>query len=59
MPRKLEKALTPRGVQTAKPGMWADGGNLYLQVTEAKNGGFNRSWVFRYGVPGPDGKTRA
>jgi len=56
MPRKLEKALTTRGVQTAKPGMWADGGNLYLQVSEAKNGGFNRSWVFRFGVPGPDGK---
>jgi integrase len=59
MPRKLEKALTPRKVQTAGPGLWADGGCLYLQVTESrKSGELNKSWVFRYGVPGPNGRSR-
>jgi integrase len=58
MPRKLERALTPRKIQTAGPGMHADGGNLYLEITEAKNGGLNKSWIFRFGVPRPDGKTR-
>jgi integrase len=60
MPRKLERALTPRRVQTAGPGMWADGGNLYLSVapSKSKSGRINRSWVFRYGVPVPGGRTR-
>jgi integrase len=32
-----------------KTGNFADGGGLYLQVTEAKDGrGLNRSWLFRY-----------
>jgi integrase len=52
MPRKLERALSPRRVATAPPGMHADGGNLYLQVTRAANGGTNRSWIFRFGVGG-------
>jgi integrase len=37
--------LTARGAQTAKDGMHADGGNLYLLV---RNNGAGRSWVFRY-----------
>jgi integrase len=30
------------------PGYYGDGGGLYLQVTRAKAGGVNKSWVFRY-----------
>lgn len=57
MPKKLERALTPRGVVTAKAGMHADGGGLYLQVTSAKDGlSLNRSWIFRYRLP--DGRLR-
>src|SRR5215813_8183975 len=37
--------LTARFVETAKDGLHADGGNLYLQVC---NGGKGRSWIFQY-----------
>jgi len=37
--------------QTTDPGLYADGGNLYLQVTvNGKN--VNRSWVFRFAING-------
>ncbi|QWF19139.1 tyrosine-type recombinase/integrase [Lysobacter capsici] len=36
--------LTARQVATAKPGHHADGGGLYLQVTDS----LAKSWVFRY-----------
>jgi integrase len=53
MPIKLERALSPLKVKNAKPGMYADGGCLYLQVTPAKDGKrLNRSWIFRYRVNG-------
>jgi integrase len=53
MPIKLERALSPLKVKNAKPGMYADGGCLYLQVTPTKDGKrFNRSWIFRYRVAG-------
>jgi integrase len=53
MPIKLERQLSPLKVKNAKPGMYADGGNLYLQVTPARDGKrFNRSWIFRYRVNG-------
>jgi integrase len=54
MPIKLERALSPLKVKTVKkPGMYADGGNLYLQVAASKDGKrFNRSWIFRYRVNG-------
>jgi integrase len=38
--------------------MYCDGGGLYLQVSKAKHGGVNRSWVFRYSVRNGDGKSR-
>jgi integrase len=39
-----------------KPGLYGDGGGLYLQVTKAKGGGgVSKSWIFRYAVAtGPD-----
>jgi integrase len=53
MPRKLERALSPRKVQTAGVGRYCDGGGLYLQVTTTKDEkGLNRSWVFRYRLNG-------
>src|SRR6266436_4538224 len=44
--------LTSRQIAATKPGtgervMLADGGNLLLQVV-GKQGGLNRSWIFRY-----------
>jgi integrase len=35
-------------VSRAKPGLYADGGNLYLQVSDAGT----KSWLFRYAVNG-------
>jgi integrase len=64
--KKVERALTPMGVKNAKPGLWCDGGGLYLQVApkEAIQLGkpvegdrYNRSWIFRYRLP--NGKLRS
>jgi integrase len=64
--KKVERALTPMGVKNAKPGLWCDGGGLYLQVApkEATQLGkvvegdrYNRSWIFRYRLP--NGKLRS
>jgi integrase len=54
MPKKKERALSPRGVETIKErGMHCDGGGLYLQVKPSKDGKrINRSWIFRYTVAG-------
>src|SRR5258707_11656411 len=52
----------PTKAGTAKPGMHADGGGLYLRVTAGANGVVNRYWLFRYAsrVPfrGKKGKDR-
>jgi integrase len=48
MPKKAA-GLTARQVQTLKaPGMYSDGGGLYLQVGQAGA----RSWIFRYMLAG-------
>jgi integrase len=53
MPIKLERQLSPLKVKNAKPGMYADGGCLYLQVAPSRDGKrLNRSWIFRYRVNG-------
>src|SRR5262249_21732656 len=47
--------LTALKVARAKtPGMYADGGGLYLQVTEGSTG-INKSWIYRFTLVG---KTR-
>src|SRR3954451_11893171 len=47
MVRQLNR-LSSRFVETAKDaGRYADGGGLYLQVTQGK-GGVTKSWLFRY-----------
>ena len=47
--------LSGTAVRRTKPGLYADGGGLYLQVTRAKDGkGTSRSWIFRYKVNNRD-----
>jgi hypothetical protein len=46
---RLLNLLSPKFVETIdRPGRFADGGGLYLQVTAGKNGGVTKSWLFRY-----------
>jgi hypothetical protein len=48
MARRLN-LLSPKFVETIeKPGRYADGGGLYLQVGASRNGGVTKSWLFRY-----------
>lgn len=48
--------LSPRFVATTKKsGRHADGGGLYLQVSESQPGGVTKSWLFRFML---DGKAR-
>jgi integrase len=46
--------LSDRRVRTAKAGMHADGGGLYLRVTTRASGVVNRYWLFRYSHRGTD-----
>jgi integrase len=39
--------LTGADLRRSKPGLFGDGGNLWLQVTKGKRGP-SRSWIFRY-----------
>jgi integrase len=48
MARATINRLSDRKVKTAKPGMHADGGGLYLRVTAGTNGAVSRYWLFRY-----------
>ena len=47
MARTLHR-LSPAKAKNAKPGMWCDGGGLYLQVTADAEGNLHRSWLFRF-----------
>jgi integrase len=42
--------LTAAALKRTRPGLYADGGGLYLQVSEGEDGGLNRSWLFRFKV---------
>jgi integrase len=45
--------LSHRKVETLKkPGMYSDGGGLYLQVTHGSDDTPRKSWLFRYAVAG-------
>jgi Arm DNA-binding domain len=52
MPKKIVNALTPTTVRSAKkPGLLADGGGLYLQITQSRRRTpHQQSWIFRYRV---------
>jgi integrase len=50
---KQTERLSSAKVKHAKPGMHADGGGLYLQVTAGKEEGqLNKSWLYRYKIAG-------
>jgi integrase len=54
MARQVDR-LSPAQVKHAKPGMHADGGGLYLQVTPGKEKGqINKSWIFRFALAGKE-----
>src|SRR5262249_51856815 len=40
--------LKAAALKCKKPGHYGDGLGLWLQISPAKGGGRNRSWVFRY-----------
>ncbi len=43
--------LSPARVRTLrKPGLYADGGNLWLRVKQGAGGSINKSWIFRYAL---------
>jgi hypothetical protein len=46
MARTIEKLSALKVSRVTKPGMYADGGGLYLQVTSSAA----RSWIFRYSL---------
>jgi integrase len=50
---RIINRLSHRKVETLKaPGMYSDGGGLYLQVTEGSDDTRRKSWLFRYAVAG-------
>ena len=49
----MEKRLTHmQTVRVATPGIYADGGGLYLQVTIGRDGSARKSWLFRFSLHG-------
>jgi integrase len=44
--------LNQTDLRRSKPGMFGDGGGLWLQITKGAAGHANRSWIFRYGRNG-------
>ncbi|WP_407186696.1 tyrosine-type recombinase/integrase [Bradyrhizobium centrosematis] len=52
MLEKLSAAAITRKPEYRKPGRYADGGGLYLQVTARKTGGVTRAWLFQYSWKG-------
>jgi Arm DNA-binding domain len=48
MPKKVNRLSAVKVVSTKQPGFYADGGGLYLQITDSGS----RSWVFRFKVGG-------
>src|SRR5262249_36315604 len=53
MARQMNR-LCAADLRRKRPGMYADGGGLYLQVTVSPSDGVNvnRSWIFRYSIAG-------
>jgi integrase len=47
--REVTTATPPEGRQSI---LLSDGGNLLLQVAHSATGGYNKSWIFRYGRDG-------
>jgi integrase len=47
---RLNRLTAVRVQQVRKPGLYADGGGLHLQVTQGVNGILNKSWLFRFSI---------
>jgi integrase len=47
---RLNRLTVVKVQQVRKPGLYADGGGLYLQVTQAVDGVLNKSWLFRFSI---------
>jgi len=48
MTRSLNRLTSLKVARAKRPGMYADGGSLYLRVAE----GGSKQWIFRYVTPG-------
>jgi integrase len=51
MARSIER-LSAAKVSNAKPGMYCDGGGLYLQASLGADGEIKKSWIFRFALHG-------
>ena len=51
MARTIER-LSAAKVSKAKPGMYCDGGGLYLQASLGADGEIKKSWIFRFALHG-------
>jgi hypothetical protein len=51
---RLVNRLSPTKVNNAKIGLHADGGGLYLQVTDSGGDSITKSWFFRFAGGGRD-----
>jgi hypothetical protein len=47
MARSINR-LTERTIKSVKPGLYPDGGGLYLQVTSGTDSALRHSWLFRF-----------
>src|SRR5215471_8297918 len=54
MPRTLHRLTDARVKRVRKPGMYCDGGGLYLNVGTGADGAITKSWIFRFN----DGRER-
>jgi integrase len=49
---KTTNRLSATAVAKAKPGMYCDGGGLYLQASLGTDGEIKKSWIFRFALHG-------
>jgi hypothetical protein len=57
MAKRVER-LKADFVRKCGPGMYCDGGGLWLKVTPGSNASLNRSWVFKYAAIESDAERR-
>lgn len=55
MSRPAKKLTVLTVANAKKPGLYGDGGGLFLQVTAGKDRVVRKSWVVRFRIPGPEG----
>jgi integrase len=52
MARHHHRLTAKQVAKVTEPGLYADGGNLHLQVSAGSQGKVNKSWIFRYAIAG-------